>query len=235
MKHAVEHLRFPEAAVEAVTEFCQITGQMLGADAMMDATNIAFDIGDQSMNPRQDFRRFLPRTGDQPLVTESGRGIQEAVALPAVSLDHRLGRQALPYQGLNLCAADPGNQMHGGKSGLVVRRLYSDHHLGLAGRTSAALAGLGSPEVSVVHLDQAREFIIGIPVRQGLANLVAHSPHGFIALDLQHPLQRRHGDAALLAPHQPDHPEPFSQGSPRLMKYGTGGQRSLVTAGLALI
>jgi len=68
MKHAVEHLRFPEAAIEAVTEFCQITGQMLGADAMMDATNIAFDIGDQSMNPRQDLRGVFARTGDEPFV-----------------------------------------------------------------------------------------------------------------------------------------------------------------------
>ena len=30
MKHAVEHLRFPEAPVEAVTEFRQVTGQVLG-------------------------------------------------------------------------------------------------------------------------------------------------------------------------------------------------------------
>ncbi len=56
MKHALEHLRFPEATVEPVTEFCQIAGQVLRADAMMNATNIAFDIGDQSMNPRQDLR-----------------------------------------------------------------------------------------------------------------------------------------------------------------------------------
>ena len=63
MKHAVEHLRFPEATIETVTEFRQITGQVLGADAMMDATNIAFDIGDQSMNPRQDLRGLLPEPG----------------------------------------------------------------------------------------------------------------------------------------------------------------------------
>jgi hypothetical protein len=72
MKHAVEHLRFPEAAVKAVTEFCQITGQMLGADAMMDATDIACDIGDQSMNPRQDFRGVFARTGDEPFVAARG-------------------------------------------------------------------------------------------------------------------------------------------------------------------
>ena len=69
MKHTVEHLRFPEAAVEAVTEFRQVTGQMLGADAMMDTTNIAFDIGDQGMDPGQDLRRLFSRTGNEPLMT----------------------------------------------------------------------------------------------------------------------------------------------------------------------
>jgi hypothetical protein len=80
MKHTVEHLRFPEPAVEPVTEFCQIAGQVLGADAMMDATNIAFDVGDQSMHPRQDFRvigasscnsliNFSDHPGREPRVT----------------------------------------------------------------------------------------------------------------------------------------------------------------------
>ena len=44
MKHAVKHLRFPKAPVEAVTEFRQVTGQVLGADAVMDPTNIPFDV-----------------------------------------------------------------------------------------------------------------------------------------------------------------------------------------------
>ena len=43
MKHPVEHLRFPKAAVEAVTEFRRIAGQMLLANAMIDAADIAFD------------------------------------------------------------------------------------------------------------------------------------------------------------------------------------------------
>jgi len=43
MKHTVEHLRFPKAAVEAVTEFHRIAEQMLLANAMMDAADIAFN------------------------------------------------------------------------------------------------------------------------------------------------------------------------------------------------
>jgi hypothetical protein len=37
MNHPVEHLRFPEAAVEPVAKFPQVAGQMLGPDAMVNA------------------------------------------------------------------------------------------------------------------------------------------------------------------------------------------------------
>ena len=86
MKHPVEHLRFPEGTVEAVTEFRQVPGQVFWADAMMDTTNIAFDIGDQGMDPRQDLRRLFPRTGNEPLMTV-GQSIQEAISLPTVDFD----------------------------------------------------------------------------------------------------------------------------------------------------
>ena len=69
MKHPVEHLWFPESTVEAVTEFCQITGQVLWTDAMMHTTNIALDIADQGMDPWQDFSRLFSRTGNEPLMT----------------------------------------------------------------------------------------------------------------------------------------------------------------------
>ena len=55
-KHVVEHLRFPETTVEAVTEIRQLTKQMFWADTMVDTTIIAFDIGDQGVDPRQDIR-----------------------------------------------------------------------------------------------------------------------------------------------------------------------------------
>jgi hypothetical protein len=44
MKHTVKHLRFPEAPVDAVIEFRQVTGQVLWADAMMNTSNITFDV-----------------------------------------------------------------------------------------------------------------------------------------------------------------------------------------------
>ena len=95
MQHPVKHLRFIKAAVETVAGFRRVTGQMLGADPMVDASDISFNIGDQGMDPGQNLGRLLPRPGHQPPMVETGRGIQEAIASPAVGLDHRLGGQAL--------------------------------------------------------------------------------------------------------------------------------------------
>jgi hypothetical protein len=115
MKHPVEQLRLPEATVEAVTEFRQVPGQVFWADAVMDTTNIAFDIGDQGMVPRQDLRRLFPLTGNEPLMMV-WQSIPEAISLPTVGFDHHFCHQARPYQGLNLLATDSGNHMHGSKS-----------------------------------------------------------------------------------------------------------------------
>ena len=235
MKHPVKHLRFPKAAVETVAKFRQIAGQMFGTDAMVDTPDIAFDIGDQGVDPGQDLRCLLPRAGYQPLMTETGRSVQEALALPAICFDHCLGRQPLPYQRLNLFAADSGHQPHGGKPGLIGRGFHGYHHLGLASGATSTFAGLGSTEVGVVHFDQAGQLVVRIPCGQGLANLVAHGPDGFVALDLQHPLQSQHGDAAFLASPQPDHPEPFGQRSSGFVEHGTCGQRGLIAASLTMV
>jgi hypothetical protein len=157
MKHTVEHLRFPEAPVEAVTEFRQVTGQMLLADALMDTADISFDIGDQGVDPWEDLRRLFPRTGNELLMTV-GQGIREAIPLPTVGFDQHFFNQTRLYQGLNLLAGDSRDHMHNGKSGLIFRGFHRYHHLGLAGSTPIALPRLGSPEVSVVHLNQAGEF-----------------------------------------------------------------------------
>ena len=63
MKHPVEHLRFPEATVEAVTEFRQVPGQVLWADAMMDPTNIAFDIAIKVWTQGRTFGASFPEPG----------------------------------------------------------------------------------------------------------------------------------------------------------------------------
>jgi len=63
MKHPVKHLRFPEATVEAVTEFRQVPGQVLWTDAMVDAPDVTFNISDQGMDPGQDLWASFPEPG----------------------------------------------------------------------------------------------------------------------------------------------------------------------------
>ena len=125
MKHPVKHLRFPKAAIEAIAKFRQVPGQILRTDAMMDAPDVAFNIGKKGVDPRQDLWRLFPRARYQPLMMEAGRGIHKAIALPAIGLDHHLSRQAFPHQVLNLFAADSGYHPHGGKPGLIDRGFHS--------------------------------------------------------------------------------------------------------------
>jgi len=69
-------------------------------------------------------------------MTESGGSLQETIALPAIGLGLRFGRQALPHQALNLCATDSAHQSPGAKPGLFGRGFPGNHHLGLAGGTA---------------------------------------------------------------------------------------------------
>jgi hypothetical protein len=146
MKHSVKHLWFPKAAVETVAEFLSVAGKMFGADAMMDTPDIALYISDQSMDPGQDLRRFLPRTGHQPLMTETGGNIQEAVALPTIGLDHRLGGQALLHQDLDLCATDSGHQRMAANPGLSAGVSTATTTLALPVAPRPCLPGLGAPK-----------------------------------------------------------------------------------------
>jgi hypothetical protein len=87
MKHTVEQLRFPKTTVKTVAKFRQVAGQVFGAKAMMGATNIAFDVCDQSMHPGQDFRGLFARTGNKPFKAV-GRAIKEAPKLQKNFWEH---------------------------------------------------------------------------------------------------------------------------------------------------
>ncbi|MEW6658200.1 MAG: hypothetical protein AB1424_06045 [Thermodesulfobacteriota bacterium] len=54
-------------------------------------------------------------------------------------------------------------------------------------------------------------------------------------LDFQNPLQEQHRDAAFLASHQPDHPEPFGQRGSGLVEHVAGDQIGLIATGLEMI
>jgi len=57
--------------------------------------------------------------------------------------------------------------------GLAVRRFHGHHYLGFAGGATHSFAWFRNPKVGIIHLQQTKQFIVGIPGSQGLADLVA--------------------------------------------------------------
>jgi hypothetical protein len=101
--------------------------------------------------------------------------MQEAITLPAIRLDHRLGGQALPYQGLNLLAADSGTigmaanlNLSAGVS-MLLPLLHCQ-------RLHVYVCGASEHRSRCCPLDQACQFIVHVSFGHGLANLVAHGP-----------------------------------------------------------
>jgi hypothetical protein len=58
----------------------QVAGQVFLAHPMMDATDVAFDVGDQGMHPGEHLHGLGARTGHEPLML-AGRAVQDTVAL----------------------------------------------------------------------------------------------------------------------------------------------------------
>jgi hypothetical protein len=77
-------LRFPEASIEAVTKFCQITGQVLVTDAMIDSKDIAFDVGDLGMDLWKQSSRIFSRTSHGRNVKTIVR-VQDPIGLNVVA------------------------------------------------------------------------------------------------------------------------------------------------------
>ena len=97
--HRVEHLGFPEASVEAVTKLSQITGQVLVTDAMIDPTDIAFDVGDQGMDPGKQSDCVFSRTSHDRYMKARLR-VQDPIGLPTICAGHHLCCQANLSHGL---------------------------------------------------------------------------------------------------------------------------------------
>jgi len=201
---------------------------------MVHATDIAFDIRDHGMNPGQHLDRILSGAHDHRLMG-AGPGVEHTIGTPAIAPAHHIVFKAIGEHLGDLIPTEVLDLLHGGKAWFVLVGFHRDHHFRLPGCAPASCSRLGSTEVGIVYLNEACELVVGISFCHGLSDLVAHGPDGPVSFDLKHPLKREHGDAALLAAHQKDHPEPLPQGGSGLMKDGARGERDLVFACLALI
>jgi hypothetical protein len=139
----VKYFRFPEAPVEAVREFRQVTGLVLWADTMMNTTNIAVDISDQGVDPRQNLRRLLPRTGNEPFMAV-GQSIQEAGILANCRFWPPLLPPDAPLPGSEFPAADSREHMYNSKSGLFFGVSTAITTLALRAALRPRFPGLGA-------------------------------------------------------------------------------------------
>lgn len=218
--------------MEAVAKFRQITGQVLVTDAMIHSPDIAFDVGDQGMDPGKQSDRVFSRTSHGRYMKARLR-VQDPIGLPTIRAGHHLCCQTSLSPRLNLVAAYPGYLAHGGKPGFISRGFHRHPDFGFTRGATATFAWFGAADLGIIQFDQPGQLVRGLALRHGRADLMAHDPHRFISPDLKDPLPRQHGGAAFLSPHQEDHPEPFSQRRPGLMKNRAGRPRGLVTTGSA--
>jgi len=194
---------------------------------MVNASDIAFDIRNQGMNPRQELYCIPPRTDYDRLVVAFS-GIENAIRTPPICSNHTVTLKMITHLLEDLLTAETLHLLHGGKSCFSALRLNGHYHALLTSRSATSFPWFRRSEVGVIHLDQPGQCISGIPMGHGLANLMTHHPHRLVAFDVQHALRRQHGDATLLPSHEEDHPKPFSEGGSRLVKNGSRCQRDLI-------
>jgi hypothetical protein len=176
--HPVEHFGFPEASIEAVIKFRQITGQMLVNDAMIHSPDIAFDVGDQGMDPGKQSVCIFSRTSHNGYMKARLR-VQDPIGLLTIRAGHDRCSQASLSHRLNLVAAYPKYLAHGGKPCFISRGFHRHHDFGFTRGATATFAWFGAADLGIIQLDQAGQLVRGIALRHGLADLMPHDPHGF--------------------------------------------------------
>ena len=194
---------------------------------MVNAPDSAFDSRNQGMNLRQKFYCIPPRTDYERLVAAFS-STENAKRMPPICLDLAVGLKMIPCLREDLLDAETPHLPHGGKSCFIILRFNGHHHLLLTTRSATSLPWFRRSEGGVIHLDHSGQFITGIPMGHGLANLMTHHPHCLVAFDVHHALRRQHGDATFLPSHEEEHPRPCSYGSSRVVKNSPSWQRGRI-------
>lgn len=99
--------------------------------------------------------------------------------------------------------------MHISKIWPIFKRFHGHYNIRFTLCPPTSLSWLWRAKVAIVSLYQTSKYLICILFRHCLSNLLTHSPNSLAAFDFQHPLQRKHRNAAILPAHQKDHPKPL--------------------------
>jgi hypothetical protein len=207
---------------------------MLIAYPMVHTTDITLNIGNERMNLGQDLDGISSLSHHDRLMGAL-IAIKDSIGTPSIGTDYHCFTKGYVSHFVDLVCADSGYLVHLGEAWLLFFSLCTHHYFCLSHGTTAPFARLGGTKIGIIHLDQASQRLGGLSISHGFSNLVSHHPDGLIACDLQHSLKGTHGDTAFLPSHQKDHPEPFPQRGPCLMKDGACGEGQLIAACLALV
>ena len=214
--------------------------QMLGADRpVVGAEQPAFGEPEDEVDGRQAERGVAPGTGQTDRFVGVARGLEPAIARPAVGGDFG-GAQDVPAEKANQAAgrgvahrlqpqpAEPATAR------LAAPALDRAGHHRLARGAAAGLAGLGAADQGLVGLDPVAERLAARH-DHGTTDLVQPRPSRPIAAEAHLPLELHGRDPALARGHQIDGEKPARQAGLGLLEDRAGEDRVLLAASRALL
>ena len=193
----------------------------------MRTSNYSLGIGNNSMNLRKKLSRGFRVPKDNLVMTHSLTFGRSSIGSPPICTD-RLQKlssflvsrpAAEPFQKvLNSACRGFVDHPHMGKARMLhsltisIKRYRAQDRTFSLAPSSSLLSGRA--EKRIVHLDQARKTMSGIPIRHRLANFVSYQPRGPVLLDLQNSLHLRDLDSHFVHRQVVEQPIPFHQRRP---------------------
>jgi hypothetical protein len=187
---------------------------------MVHATDIAFYLSNHDMHPGYHLYRILPNAHDYRL-RDSVPIVQHPIGTPAIAPAHHLLIKSIHEHLGDLFATELFDLVNGHKAPLISLGFHRDYHLVRI-------------EVDIVSLNETCKLTVGISLCYGLSDLGAYGLDLSGASYLQYPFKGEHGNAAPLATHKENYPEPLPQGGSGLMENILCSERDVILACLIL-
>ncbi len=209
---------------------------MLPADGMVSASDGVLDVAEQRVDPVE--LRVLDTGTPTPCemaVMDVGGGVECSETPEAITDDQAPGRN-----GLLGVAAYPGEgeathtaQLNTLRMALLIG-LHGGNKRDLVLNAAPALSRPFTAQGSIIDLDTSGERLALVTFVHDLQQLVFELP-GSVVADAKLPGQLQRRDATLALGEQVNRQEPGGQRKVRAMEDGTGGQRGLMVAVMALV
>ena len=227
-------------AVEAEDVLVEIGLQVLGADrTMVGAQQPALGEPEDQVDGRQAERGVAPGPGERDRLVGVARGLEPAIARPAVGGDLGGACDVPPEKANQAAGRSIGHRLQAQAAEPAAAQLAApaldrtrDH--GLARGAAAGLARPGAADQGLIGLDPLAERL-AVRHDHGAPNLVQPRPSRAVAAKAHLPLQLHGRDPALARRDQIDREKPARQAGLGLLEDGAGEDRVLLAASPALL